>query len=295
LQVARALNIGHANVEPDTHAWELRELLRRDDDVRQDLLALRSGEWPSRLQRAPLYRSYRIAAETAVRAVLWFAIGSTLFVWAGWSAASASLYLVATVAALGVTTPDPRGYTAIALVGAPIAVVLAGILEFIVLDGADAFPVLAIALAPFTIGGALLVTSQSPVWSGLGRINLIAIPTILAPSNPQSYNPQAFLFTSLFIVVAASVLLAAQMLILPVSGDRLRARLLAEARGELQEPDSRTGEAPEEATFRDASRIGQFLCAGGGQDDRALAELLACFDRSATARLCKAKLMQEAR
>jgi hypothetical protein len=47
----------------------------------------------------------------------------------------------------------------------------------IVLNGADVFPVLAIALAPFTISAALLVPSKNPVWSGLGRINLIAIPT----------------------------------------------------------------------------------------------------------------------
>jgi uncharacterized membrane protein YccC len=292
LQAARALNTGSADVETDASAWKIRELLQRDDTVCQDLSALSSSRLPSRLRRAPLYRSYRIAAETAVRAALWFAIASTIFVQLGWSAASASLYLVAAVAALGVTTPNPRGFTTIALVGAPIAVVLAGILEFILLDGADIFSVLAIALAPFTIVAALLTASQNPVWSGLGRINLIAIPTILAPSNPQSYDPQAFLFTSLFIVAAPAVLLAAQMLVPPLSDDKQRMRLLAEARGELQEPDQKTGETPEEATFRDASRIGQFLSAEGAQDDRALADMLSCFDRSAMIRLCRTKLTQ---
>lgn len=279
------------NVATKASAWKIRELLRCDEKVRQNLLALRSVKWPSRLQRAPLYRSYRIAAETAVRAALWFAIASTVFVWAGWSAASASLYLVAAIGALGVTTPNPRGYTAIALIGAPIAVVLAGILEFIILDGVDAFPVLAIALAPLTIGAALLTTSQNPLWSGLGRINLIAIPTILAPSNPQTYNPQTFLFTSLFVLAAAAVLLAAQMLVPPVSDDKQRIQLLAEARGELQEPNTGNRD-PDEAAFRDASRIAQFLSAGGAHDDHALAEMLSCFDQSAMIRLCNAKLMQ---
>ncbi|NEU97117.1 FUSC family protein [Bradyrhizobium uaiense] len=292
LQAARALNAGSSDIATDASAWKMRELLRRDHAVCQDLSALSSNSLPSRLQRAPLYRSYRTAAETAVRATLWFALASTFLVWAGWSAASASLYLVAAVAALGVTTPNPRGFTTIALVGAPIAVVLAGILEFIVLDGTDAFSVLAIGLAPFTIVAALLTTSQSPVWSGIGRINLIAIPTILAPSNPQSYDPQAFLFTSLFIVAAAAVLLAAQILIPPVSDDRQRMQLLAEARGELHEPDQKTGETPEGATFRDATRIGQFLSAKGAQDDRALADMLSCFDRSAMIRLCSTNLTQ---
>src|SRR5215471_7414733 len=53
-----------------------------------------------------------------------------------------------------------------------------------------------------------------------------------------------------------------------------------------------SGEAPEEATFRDASRIGQFLAAGGAQDSRALAEMLSCFDQSAILQHCDTKRMQ---
>jgi hypothetical protein len=115
---------------------------------------------------------------------------------------------------------------------------------------------------------------------------------ILAPSNPQTYNPQAFLFTCLFIVVALALLLVAQTLIPPVSDGKRRVRLLAEARRELQRQVNPNREAPEEATFRDASRIEQFLAAGGAQDNRSLAEMLSCFDQSTTFRLCDAKLMQ---
>jgi hypothetical protein len=146
-------------------------------------------------------------------------------------------------------------------------------------------------MAPFTIGAAVLMKSQNPLWSSLGRVNLMFIPVILAPNNPQTYNPQSFLFTSFFLVAAAALLLAAQTLIPPVSNDKRRMRLLAEARRELQEPVHQNGEAPEEATFRDASRIGQFLTTGGSQDSRGLAEMLSCFDQSAMVRLCEAKLM----
>jgi len=201
------------------------------------------------------------------------------------------LSFVVLIAALGATTPNPRSFTVMALVGTPIAAALTGILEFIILNGADAFPLLAIATAPFMVGAALLMKSQNLLWSGLGRVNLLFMIIILAPSNPQTYNPQSFLFTSLFIVAAASLLLAAQTLIPPVSDDERRMRLLAEARSELQEPAHQTGEASEETTFRDASRIGQFLSVGGAQDSRALAEILSCFDQSAMVRLCEAKLM----
>jgi hypothetical protein len=66
-------------------------------------------------------------------------------------------------------------------------------------------------------------------------------------------------------------------------------RLLVEARGELNQ---KTGETSEEATFRDASRIGQFLVAGGAHDSHGLAELLSCFDQSATVRRFNAKPTQ---
>jgi len=278
-------------VETEASAWAAKELRRRDEEVRQDLLALRSARWPLRAWRAPLYRSYRTAVESGVRAALWLAIASTFYVWAGWPGASVSLSLVALIIGLGATTPNPRGFTAITLVGTPIAAILTGILEFVILNGADAFPLLAIAMAPFTVGAAVLMKSQNPLWSSLGRVNLMFIPVILAPSNPQTYNPQSFLFTSLFLVAAVSLTLAAQTLIPPVSDDERRMRLLAEARRELQKPARRHGEAPEEATFRDASRIGQFLAFGGAQDSRALAEMLSCFDQSAMVRLCEAKLM----
>jgi uncharacterized membrane protein YccC len=292
LQAARAFSNGRAyGRDLESEASARSELLRRDEEVRQDLQALKSANWPSRLWRAPLYRSYRIAAESGARAALWLAVASILYVWAGWPAASVSLSFVTLITGLGATTPNPRAFTAIALVGTPIAVVLTGILEFIVLNGGDAFPLLAIALAPFTIGAALLMTSKNFLWSSLGRLNLPFMMVILAPSNPQSYNPQAFLFTSLFIVAATALLLAAQALIPPVSDDKRRVRLLAEARSELKESSFRNGEDPKEATFRDASRIAQFLAAGGEQDRDALAEIISCLDQSATIRFCGSKLV----
>jgi uncharacterized membrane protein YccC len=288
------LQAARTNRDPGSEAsgWPARELRRRDDEVRQNLLALRSARWPLRVWRAPLYRSFGTAAESGVRAAAWFAIASTFYIWAGWPAASVSLSFLALIAGLGATTPNPRGFTVLGLVGTPIAAVLAGILEFIILDGADAFPVLAIGLAPFTVGAALLITSKNLLWSSLGRVNLSFITMIFAPSNPQTYNPQAFLFTSLFVIVAATLLLAAQTLIPPVSDDKRRMRLLAEARSELHQWVHPNGEAPEEATFRDASRINQFLGVGGAQDSRALAEMVSCFDQSAMLRLCDTKLMQ---
>ncbi|WGD53159.1 FUSC family protein [Bradyrhizobium sp. CB1650] len=275
----------------EASAWVVKELLRRDDEVRQDLSALRSARWPLRSWRAPLYRSWRLAVESGVRATAWFAIASMFYIWAGWPAASTSLSFVALIAALGATTPKPRAFTVLAIVAAPITAVLTGMLEFVILDGADAFPLLAIGLGPLVIGSALLMTSENPLWSGLGRAVLSFSMLMLTPSNPQTYNPQAFLFSSLFIIAGAALLLVTQTLIPPISDEKRRMRLVAEARSELQDAAHASGEAPEEAMFRAASRLEQFLAAGGAQHNRALAEMLSCFDRSAIVQLCESDVV----
>ena len=133
--------------------------------------------------------------------------------------------------------------------------------------------------------------------SGLGKVNLIFISAIFAASNPQTYNPQAFLFTSLFVSIAASLLLAAQYLIPPVSDGQRRRWLLASARRELDLMLGRADRryAPEEATFRDAVRVGQIAAAGPAEAEyrSSVAQALAYFDRAAAIRFDRAAQMRE--
>jgi uncharacterized membrane protein YccC len=271
-------------------AWASREFLRRDAEVREGLAALSAGTQPRRRWRTPLYRSRRIAAAAGIRAAACLALPSAFFVLAGWPAADASLSLVVVVIGLGATTPDPKGFTALAFIGAPIAALLAGTLEFLILDGVTEFVLLALALAPFMIGATVLMTRPNRLLSGLGRINLIFILAILAPTNPPSYNPQSWLFTSLFVCVATALLLAAQIAVPVESNERRQRWILASARSEYEHAPSRWDRrlAPEEAMFRDAARIGQ-IPAGGTSDRESavLKEALSYFDRTAAVRLTR--------
>jgi uncharacterized membrane protein YccC len=277
-------------------AWTLGELLQRDEEVRQNLAALKSGTRPPRSWRAPLYRSHRVAIDSAARSAAHFAIASAFFVLGGWPATNVSLSLVAVVIGLGATTPRPRKFTVMAAVAAPIAVAFAGLLEFLILDGVSDFPLLAIGLAPFIIGAALLITSANPTLSTLGWLDLIFMMAAFEPSNPQTYNPQAFLFLSLFLCLATSLLVAAQVLIPPVSDDRRRRWLIASARHELGLVLSRSDRryAPEEAMFRDAVRVAQIAAAGGTdlQHHISVEEALSYFDQAAAIRRCDVKLTQ---
>jgi hypothetical protein len=273
--------------------WASREFLRRTSEVREGLAALNAGHRLHWAWRMPLYRSRAIAAAAGLRAVVYLVLASGFFVLAGWPSTEVSLSLVALVIGLGAVTPNPQLFTVAAFIAAPIATVLAGILEFLILDGVTEFPLLALALAPFVIGAIVAATSAHPVISSLGRLNLIFIIVILSPSNPQSYNPNSFLFTVLFLCTGIGLLLAAQTLIPPESSRRRQRWIMASVRRDfelvLSNHDRRL--AAEEAMFRDAARIGQILAAGiGAGDNTVLSEALSYFDRAAAIRLARASL-----
>jgi hypothetical protein len=254
---------------------------------------LHAGTRPPQAWRTPLYRSHPIAAAAGIRAVAWLLLPAAFFVLAGWPATAVSLSLVAVVIALGATTPDPKGFAVLALIATPIASASAGTIEFLVLDGANEFALLALALAPFMIGAAVLMTRPNRLVAGLGRINLIFILVIFGPSNPPSYNPQSFLFIALFVFVGAGLLLIAQTLIPPQSSARRQRLLFGSARREFEQLLSNHDRrlAPEEAMFRDATRIAQIAAAGNSpQDRRALAEAISYFDRATAIRFSRASV-----
>ena len=245
-------------------SWLTGELLRRDREVHKSLDALASGDRPPQVWRAPLFHSHRIAAETGIRAAVYFLLAASLLAIAGWPAAEVSLSFVGIIIGLGATTPDLRSFTTLALVAAPVASLMAGVLEFLVLDGVTEFPLLAIGLAPFMIGAALLISMQNPVLSGLGRLNLVFILALLAPSNPQTYNPDTFLFSVLFLFLATGLLFAVQILIPPASNDHRRRWLLRSARRDLSQLPclDKADFTPEECMFRDAGRVALVVAAG---------------------------------
>jgi uncharacterized membrane protein YccC len=289
----RQLNTETKDSKSVAFRWVLLALLRRDEQVRMNLSSLRCGDRPRWHWRTIIFRSHQNAVESGIRAAIWFLLAEVFFVYAGWPAADVSLSLVAVVIGLGAVTPNPRLTTAVALIASPIAGMLAGILEFYVLDGVADFPLLAIALAPYVIGASLLIASADRRVSSFGRLMLVFTSSTLAPSNPQTYDPQSYTFTFLFTCVACGLLLAIQCLVPPLSGERRIRRLLASAFHDFGRILTRHPRCrPEEEMFRDAVRIGQLMTAGGADPKGAgsIKKILACFDRSSIIRLCNDEL-----
>jgi uncharacterized membrane protein YccC len=283
--------------DADTSAslvWTLEELLRRDEQVRRNLAALHADETPPWHWRGLIYRSHRAAVEAGVRSAIWVALAGMFLVYASWPAANTSLALVGTFVGLGALTPNPRATTKLVLIAAPVGGVLAGLLEFVVFDGVDAFALLALGLAPLMIGAALLISSPNRIASALGRFILIFTLVIFSPTNPQTYNAQTYLFFFLFACLAPGLVLAAQFLVMPVSQEWRRRWILSSLHEERARWQSRRWRhEPEEEMFRDAGRVGQILSTGANasSDPEVIDEILSHFDQTSIIRLCDRKLM----
>lgn len=274
--------------------WSAEYLLRSDHAVKASLAALAGGWNPPQVWRAPLHTSHRIAAAGGIRATTCFLLAAAVLAPSGWASIDLSLMYVAMIIGFGALNPDPRTYTTVLIVAAPIASLMAGIIEFVVLDGATAFPLLAITLAPFTIGLSLLIPSQNQQVSTISRSILIYMLIVLAPSNPSTYNPQSFLLSALFFLIASGLMVVIDILVPPASGERRLRRLLASVRLDLAYLPSRRAAhfTPEEAMFRDASRIAQMISiAGDAETHQALLEeAMASFDQAGALRFCEVEL-----
>lgn len=285
---------GYDNLATRALEWMTSETQRRDHDVISSIVALRQGVAPKHVWRAPFYRSHRIAVANGVRAFVYFGLAALVMVSAGWPSTSVSLAFVGILIGLSAMSSDQAAASLLALVAVPVGCVLAGVLEFVVLNGATAFPLLALALLPFVTIPALIMTIPNPAWVSFGRSNLVFTVAVFSPANPQTYNPESYLFACIFLSVAAVLLFVCHQFVPPFSrADRLRV-LSFEARRDLATIGTRQQrrEPRQEAMFRDAVRIGQMVSlAGEGAANHPLVnQALACFDRASAIRLAHTAL-----
>ena len=287
----------------DAHAYDALFVRHALDLLIEDLRAqdaiedLRAGRDPARDIRAPIYRSRRAAVQNALRAFLAVVISAILFSLGGWPLAAQGVALVGVTIALSSNTPNPGTFAVAAVIAMPIAALLAGVTEFLILDGVDQFPLLAIGMAPTVIAAALLFTIPNPRLAPIGLLLLVFFPVMLSPTNPQSYNPETFLFFSFLAITSVILLFVLLRTLLPAS-DALRRRwYLTSARTEMREvlAGRRSRRLDDEALFRDADRIGQLAALQPAADDERrddLREALAISGQAAAVRRARTALAE---
>ena len=235
-------------------------LLERDGLVTAALAGMRSGRAQRHSLRLPIWRSRDGAARSAMRTFLALVVTTSLFVaFSDWPSTSGSLEAFAAVLGISATNANPIAVASGALIAAPLAALAAGVTEFVLLDGADQFPLLALAMAPTVIGASLMAKTGKPKLAATGTLLLVLFPIVLSPSNPQSYDAQAFLSSSVLLVLAIVLLFVCLATILPTD-DALRRRWIMrsswdEFRRAIQGRFGRYGTS--EAAYRDADRIAQ--------------------------------------
>jgi uncharacterized membrane protein YccC len=198
--------------------WQIQQAIRFVESkslLDDGLLSLREGLEPTRDVRLPHHGEFAVALSNAARIGIALVAGSTFLVFAGWPASSGALTITAILCALSTIMPDPSKVAIGAMVAFVLASVSAGIVRFYVLTESQDFVRLAIAIAPVLIFGCLL--SVRPAIAGLGLIINVIFLVLLAPSNPQDYNPLTFYSECMFVAFALAVVFLASRLVWPAS------------------------------------------------------------------------------
>ncbi len=237
------------------------DLLRQDRLAEDGIDALETGRAPLRDMRLPIHRDFPDALRNAARVVITIAISAALFVLSGWPATSAALLQVSAFAALASINPNPVAFATGALWGMPLAAACAGLVEFVVLDGGQGFPLLAIAMAPVIVTACLL--SLRPKTASLGFILLVFFPVVLAPTNPQPYSAESYLTSSVLFCVAGLILFLVIRIVLPTTNAQHRRWSLQAARADVVEALSGEPQEADERVNLDADRLVQFAGWGG--------------------------------
>jgi uncharacterized membrane protein YccC len=198
--------------------WQIQQAVRfvESKNLLDDgLSSLREGVEPSRDVRLPQRGEISVALGNAARIGIALLAGTTFLVFAGWPASAGALSITTILCALSTTMPSPSKFAVAAMVSFVLASVSAGFVRFFVLTESQDFVRLAIAIAPVLIVGCLL--SVRPAIAGIGLIMNNIFLVLLAPSNPQVYNPLTFFSECIFVAFALGVVFLASRLVWPVS------------------------------------------------------------------------------
>ncbi len=297
LRLQQIADVGQADLHDALFVRHALDLLIEDRRAQDAIEDLQAGRRPPRRIHAPIYRSRQAAARNGLRAFLAVVISAFLFSLGGWPFASLGLALVGVTIALSANNPNPPAFAGGAVIAMGLAALLAGVTEFLILDGVDEFPLLAIGVAPVVLAAALLSTVPNPRLASIAFLVPPFFLVILSPANPQSYNPNTYLSYSLMAITSAILLFVLLRTVLPTS-DALRRRwYLTSAQAEMRDlvAGGRSRRLDDEALFRDADRIGQLAALQPADDDERrddLRQALGIFGRAAAVRRARTTLAE---
>ncbi|MGI4957879.1 MAG: FUSC family protein [Janthinobacterium lividum] len=211
-------------------------LARNKRLVEDGMGVLTDGGRPKRYVHLEYHLDYFAAGLNATRILIAFAIGAAFSILSGLSDSTLALIQISAMCALAATNPNPTSFAYGVLIGAPLAIVAAGFINFFALTHGFAMPVLAISILPAVFIACTLV--MYPKTGSIGFIMLVFTFVMLNPANSQSFDLTSFAERAIMFLSAAVIVFLSLVLILPVSPRRRVMRgMLAIARDIEREMD----------------------------------------------------------
>ncbi len=199
--------------------------------VEDGLMVLAEGGRPLREVRIRHHHDLFAVGLNGVRVLIAFAIGAAISILSGMPDATLVLIEIAALCALVSTNPNPTGFAWGTLLGAPLAVAAAALVEFGLLTQGSALPLLAMALIAPVFVACILVLD--PRTGSVGFIMLVFTFVILNPANVQGFDVPSFVDSSVLFLLSAILIFLSMVLILPVQPRQRLLRGAVSIAGEL--------------------------------------------------------------
>lgn len=192
------------------------------------LAALEIGRQPLRRVRLPSQNDFVGAALNAVRTAIVTGLAALFCIYAGWTGATFLLVQISAVVALLGMQPNPTRAAILFGTQFPLAIVAAGLVEFLLLPQAGDFVLFTLAVAPFALLACALARHPR-LGAGAGTGMLIWYVLVLGPANPPSYNLTTFFNLALEMIGAVLSVIIGFAVILPVAPPRRLSRVTGAA------------------------------------------------------------------
>lgn len=207
-------------------------LARHRGWAEQGMRVLADGGTPARRIVLRTHRDLFAGGLNATRILIAFVLGAAFSILSGLSDSTLALVQVSAVCALAATNPNPTSFAFGLIIGAPLAVICAGLVNFFLLNQGSAMVLLAVSLLPVVLVGCSL--SMNAKTGTVGFIMLVFTIVLLSPANQQSFDLSAFAERSVMFIAAAVIVFLALVLVLPVSPRRRLMRGMTATVAELR-------------------------------------------------------------
>lgn len=158
-----------------------------------------------------------------LRTLVGFTVAAGLCVISDIPATYTALSQVAIILTLAATTYNARGFGMGALIGTPLAVAVAAVINFGVLPHGADMPFLAMAILPVIFAACLLLLNPKTATVGFNAGVFFFV--ILGVANEQNYEPSAFIDRNVLYLFSAIIIFISLVLLLPPSANRRRFRV----------------------------------------------------------------------